>query len=432
MPDKIDKSLNETHATIRIVSPGHLGRGIGRLDNKVCMVPYTVPGDLVTIRTIKDHGSWLEAAIVEILEPGPGRVEPACPVYGRCGGCQLRHIDDERRATWKTAVFRDLLKRIGHVEVPDIEFLPAAIDDWRCRMTLHVDAATGRTGFFEAASHSVVSPGACPIAMEPLHSLMTPVCNEAGKHCRESAEIELVTGDDGRCVSVVDAGRGDPSRLADALSRMEGITGVMSKGRQGRWRETGDKTIQWPTAGLPGATARIPVDPRGFTQAHLTMNKALVEKVLEHAGAPLESRRVVELYAGAGNITVPLALRGATVFATDINEPAIGSASVTMKRLGRTVVHTAGRVSQVLKRLPAGFVRPDLLIADPPRLGMERDAAAVAGLGAARVVLCSCEPSTLARDIIEFQRAGYRLERASIVDMFPSTYHMEAVISLTF
>jgi 23S rRNA (uracil1939-C5)-methyltransferase len=424
--------------TIRIENAAHLGSGIGRVDGKVCMVPFAAVGDLLAARITADHGSWAEAAISSVIEPGPGRVEPRCPVFGRCGGCSLQHLDEQRQREWKVAVLRDALVRIAKAPVEIIEYISGQMWNWRCRVSIHASGQDSRrdAGFYERASHKVVPPGKCPIAMTAISELLEPVravARQAGETA--SVEIEPVTGASGGCIIVVNQETGSAKRLHDALARLPGVDGVMSRTKDSGWRTTGAETIPWPTAGLPGQIEIIPTDPRGFTQAHMTMNSTLVETVIGHIApdpAHLAGLRVLELYAGAGNITLPLAMRGADVLASDINEPAVQAGAAACASRGRKTRHLSGDTVSVLSRLPADFKRPDVVVADPPRTGMAGIAQRLADMKAPRVVICSCEPSALARDLAAFTKTGYRIERVTLVDMFPSTFHMETVISLTF
>lgn len=418
---------------VRITGPAHLGQGIGRVDGRILMVPFVAVGDLVRARITADHRSWLRAIPLEIIEEGPGRCASFCPVYGRCGGCHLQHLSDDTAAAWKRGVFIDVMRRIGGIDIADAEYVGSGPAGWRCRVGMHYDGNERDAGFFESSSHRLVPPGRCPIAVDPLACLLEPVRSALRSGgWRDSAEVELVTGADGRCVAVIQGGTRPPEPLHAAVRDVEGVTGVHSRGRSPRWKSTGDESILWPTAGMRGQIEHMRVDPRGFTQAHMALNPTLVETVIDHAGGAVDGMKVLELYGGAGNITLPLAVRGARVFATDINAPAVDAAVRACTAKGLTISAAAGRTTDVLRALPEGFGRPDVIIADPPRTGMGDDAQSIASIRAPRAVICSCEPSALARDLKVFVAAGWGVQRVTVVDMFPSTYHMEAVISLTF
>ena len=151
---------------------------------------------------------------------------------------------------------------------------------------------------------------------------------------------------------------------------------------------------------------------------------------MDFAG-PVEGRRVLELYAGAGNLTYPLALSGADVMAVETDTRSIAAAAQAVRKNRNLKVRTvAGRSEDAVARAVESGQQYDLVVADPPRAGMKRLLKDLVRLGPRRLVLCSCEPSSLARDLAQLTLAGYRIDRLALVDMFPQTYHMETVVSL--
>jgi len=434
-PERSGDARNQAATVLRIDGPAHLGQGVGRLDGKVWMIPFSAVGDTVMAVPEKDHGSWIAGRLVSIAQPGPGRVEPFCPVYGMCGGCHLQHIDAQAERQWKTTVLRDVLERIARIEPGPVRYLAGSDRSCRCRVLMHAGGGRGTrdAGFFQAGSHRIVRPGQCPVAVEPVARLLEPirqlVRNGGGAG---DATIEPVCGADGKVVVVVNQESGDPTALCEAIAGLPGVSGVLFRGGRPGWRKIGAGSVRWPTAGLPGQVEYIDVDPRGFTQSHIEMNPTLVETVIGALGDGIQGMKVLELFAGSGNFTLGLAMRGASVVATDINAAAVRAAAEGFESRGLHVDHESGDIEDVLSRMVAGFGRPQAILADPPRSGLGRQAAAVAGLKADRVVLCSCEPSALARDLGPFLLAGYGIDEITLVDMFPQTYHMETVISLTF
>ena len=296
------------------------------------------------------------------------------------------------------------------------------------------DNRNGRdAGFFEQGSHRIIPPGDCPAAMRPVAAVLEPirqaVKNGAGTG---TATIEPVCGADGRCVVVVNQEHGAVSGLHETIMTLEGVHGVWSRSGRSAWLHDGDETIKWPAAGLPGQVEMMDVDPRGFTQAHQQINPLLIETVISHLGQSPQDLKIVEFYAGSGNITIPLGMRRATVLASDINALAIESSAAQCAERGLDIRHMSGDTESILNVLPAEFRQPDAVIADPPRTGLGKSAERIASMQAGTVVICSCEPSALARDIKPFVKAGYLVQRVTLVDMFPTTYHMETIISLTF
>lgn len=434
-PERTINNRNQAATIVRIEGPAHLGHGVGRVDGKVWMVPFSAVGDTVTAIPEKDHGSWVGGRLMTIVQPGPGRTEPFCPVYGRCGGCQLQHIDNQAQRLWKTSVLRDVLARIARIDAGPIRYVAGSDRSCRCRVLMHVAGARGKrdVGFFQMGSHRIVGPGKCPVAVEPVAQLLEPIRGLARTiDGGGDATIEPVCGVDGKVVIVVNQDSGDPSALCEAMTRLPGVSGILFRGGRPGWRSLGATSVRWPTAGMPGCVEHLQVDPRGFTQSHMEMNPVLVETVIGAVGEEIAGMKVLELYAGSGNITLGLAMRGACVMATDINAAAMQAAADGLAERGLRVDHASGDIDDVLSRTIAESGRPDAIVADPPRTGMGKQAQAVADMKADRIVLCSCEPAALARDLGPFLQAGYRIEDVTLIDMFPQTYHMETVISLTF
>jgi len=296
-------------------------------------------------------------------------------------------------------------------------------------------AARGRLGFYARGTHSLVEPEACPIA-RPALSALIPALRRAVRESRVPyCEVEAVESADGRVVLSVCCRPVEARYLADLLGRVPGVAGVDAGGGRGR-QVRGDVRVRWPTLGPGGAQAFVEQDARGFAQANAGLNPRLVETVLSLA-APQPGERVLELYAGAGNLTVPLAASGAEVTAVEVSRAALSDAATATAGRARTI---AGDVGTVAARLAEQGERFDVVVADPPRTGFGPGIAAAIGATAtapgSRVVVCSCDPATMARDCAAIASAGAppdaprRVERLVMVDMFPQTRHVEAVARL--
>lgn len=417
----------------------HRGMGLGRVDGRAWMIPLTAPGDRVEADPVRQHPGHVEGRLRAVLDPGPDRVAPPCPVYGRCGGCQLQHLDPARQPDLKAAVLRDVLTRLGKVELPDVEVRSGDPWAYRCRVELH-GGPTPRgvvLGFHGRGSHDVVEPPACPIA-RPEVSRLLPVLRQALRDLRPAGpvEVEPVCGDDGGVVVVARGAFRDAGAAAKALAGLPGVSGAHVQRRPGppRWTSAGTGTVPFPTADGRGGRTSLAVDPRGFTQANLALNPVLADTVLELA-AVTAGTRVLELFAGAGNLTVPLAGAGAVVAAVEVNGEALQQAGAALAARGLSATLQAGRVERIAAGVMAGARAgagvPEVLVADPPRTGMGVEAArALADLPARRAVIVSCDPATLARDLQPFREAGWRLDRVVMIDLFPQTFHLETVVRL--
>jgi 23S rRNA (uracil1939-C5)-methyltransferase len=311
-------------------------------------------------------------------------------------------------------------------------------DPWayRCRIELHGGPAGNRAGlgYFARQSHDLVEPEACPIATAAVSGAI-PILRDAlgGLRPRGPVTLEPVAGEDGRVVVVARGDLGDPERAAKALAEAPGVGGCLASSRGHgvvRWASAGATRVPLPTDDGAGGRTTLTLDPRGFTQANLALNPVLAATVRDLAGIG-PGTRVLELFAGAGNLTVPLALAGARVTAVELNREALDRAGEELRARGLEARLRAARVEDVVADPDLVTPSPEVVVADPPRTGMGPGAArALAGLPVERVVLCACDPATLARDLGPFLASGFRLDRVVLVDMFPQTFHIETVARL--
>lgn len=408
----------------------HRGAGLGRIDGRVCLVPRTAPGDRVRARIVRERPGWIEGELDELLSPGPDRVAPRCPVFGRCGGCQWQHLDAARQPFLKADILADTVRRLGHVELPAPAVVSGPPWGWRGRIELHA-SPSGQLGFFEAGSHRIVDCADCPIALPRLSSLIPPLRERVARHPPAgSTTVEPVAGADGSIVVVVrGCGSGLPV-LAAQVRELPGVSGVILGVAQRagtRWTTSGQVRVPWTVPG-PEGPLTLQLDSRGFSQANPGLNTALVNAVVSAIG-PEAPGQVLELYAGAGNLTVPMAARGLNVTAVEVNGPALADGRAAVRALGRSARFLPGRVEDVVRSLDRQ--RFDVVVADPPRTGLGPVAAALVALAPRRLVLVSCEPSTLARDLRVLTDGGFAVQAATVIDMFPQTWHIESVLTLT-
>lgn len=420
-----------TAPRFRIEKVVHRGYGLGRVEGRVWLVPFSAPGDLLLARATRDRGGHVEGEVIEVLEEGPGRTTPPCRLYGRCGGCHLQHLDQEAQARIKADVLEEALSR-AHVETPKIRTVQGEVWSWRSRATFHVDG--GRIGFYERGTRQIVEMPECPLLADEISSLITPIRESlAGLGMERSLELELLADDTGGVVAVV-RGEGRWIRqAADPLVRIPGIKGCLagSRAKRGhRWHRRGTTDLTWSTLSAAGESIPVVSDARCFSQAHRTLNASLVRTVMDFC-APSPGERILELYAGAGNLSVPLAQSGADLVTVESDQRSSLAAKAAIGALGTRSVRTVtGRAEDMVARTARMGPAPDLVVADPPRSGMKKLLPDLVRLHPARLVFCSCEPSSLARDLAFLSSAGYAIDRIAMIDMFPQTYHLETVVRL--
>jgi len=378
------------------------GDAVGRDDDgRVVFVPGGAPGDTVLVTVEEEKKGYSRGALERILRPGPSRVEAPCPRYLEgCGGCQWQHVDLETQRAAKGDIVRRALRHAGG-EVAATQ-APAPGFGWRRRARLRF--RRGVLGYLERRSHRLVDVDRCPQLEPALEQALVAV--RAVVPTDGSGEVELLLTGRGEVHVVFST----PIPGAAGLVGAAGIAGVV----------TGDATFGAERVDL--ADEEVPFWARAdvFAQASAAGNLALRRLVLEAAG-PLAGRRVLELFAGSGNFTRDLAREAAEVVAVEEAPAAVALARDNLAARGLTAELRA----EPAERSLGG--RFDLIVVDPPRVGLAPELCAALATQACPIVYVSCDPNTLARDI---QLLGRRVERAIPLDLMPQTFHIEVVANL--
>jgi 23S rRNA (uracil1939-C5)-methyltransferase len=398
---------------------------VGRHDGRVIFVPGTAPGDRVRVRIVEQHGNYARATVVHRCAAGPTYREPPCPWVAACGGCPWQHVDYATQLAAKEQNLRESLRRIAGVAPTRPLPIIGAPSEWsyRHRIRLHT-AAGGRLGFRRPRSHQLVSIDRCLIAEPALSNLLNPLRALMATLTTRLDEVELASN--GRGAIVVDATTPGRFREPDAaivrkwLRATPSVAGVGVRGRN--WsRQFGDTSLQVTSEpNAPPAVQR----PGTFTQVNPAANLLLVRTVVDFVGTPA---RVLDLFCGAGNLSLPLARRATSVVGVDQNADSVAAAAASAVTAGLTNVRfDVGAADRFLRR--HGIADADVVVLDPPRIGAAAVAAQLARLEPARIVYVSCEPTTLARDARTLAAAGYTVERVQPIDLFPQTEHVETVL----
>lgn len=413
--------MSEEQAEITSLASG--GSGIGRLsDGMTVFVPRTAPGDLVALGGIRRHKRHAEAQVATLLNSGPDRIEPVCAHYAadRCGGCQWLHLGAAAQASAKRRIVGDALRRIGKYSVQDPPLVASPRQlAYRTVITLTVVRSEGRT---RAGFHDYLEP-ARVFALERCH-----IAREELQRLWEAVRDHL----DG-------LPRGDEVRLKLRLAPDGGLHLVVS-GAEQTWsggeplvaaaKAAGlDVTVWWqPALGAAHHVAGAPgrASDAAFAQVNEEVAAELhAAAVLEAARGLPDSSRIVDLYGGAGQMSVPLAALGHRVTLVESDQRAVSRAMETARARGVRLDCVTGRVEHNLNSLEGAAV----VIANPPRAGIDRAVAErLAAIRPSRLVYVSCDPATLARDLTRagITAAGIHLVRA--YDMFPQTSHVETLV----
>ncbi|TMA37869.1 MAG: 23S rRNA (uracil(1939)-C(5))-methyltransferase RlmD [Deltaproteobacteria bacterium] len=397
-------------------------------DRRVVFVPYAAPGDRVTAEIVESRADFTRARIVEVLEPGPARVLPGCRHFPTCGGCQWQHIAPAAQRDAKAAIVAEQLARSAGVR--DAEVLPTLTtgDDWhyRARITLVVEGR--RAGYHRARSHRLVEVDACPLA-EPVLSAHLDAARRWIAALRVPLRrVALAVAPGGVVltgVTAAAAGARDAEATEALLARTPTVRGAVLADPAGRGRlVVGDPRLR--VALEPGLDLEVPADV--FTQVNPAANRLLVAAVMALGGF-VPGERVLDLYAGAGNFTLPVARRGTRVTGIERNPIAAAAGRENAARLGLRDVtfETAPVVAALARRAPE---TADVVVLDPPRAGAADAIPALGALRARRIVYVSCDAATLARDVRLLAAHGYRVARVQPIDLFPQTFHVETVTLL--
>ncbi|HET6603775.1 MAG TPA: 23S rRNA (uracil(1939)-C(5))-methyltransferase RlmD [Xanthomonadaceae bacterium] len=420
-----------------IVDLSHDGRGVARREGKTVFVSGALPGERVRARQTGRRRSFDEAVTLEVLERAPDRVEPRCPHFGQCGGCTLQHMDAQRQIQAKQRVLVENLARIGHVEAASV-LAPLTAEPWgyrrKARLGVKWVEKKGRAvvGFREAGNPRFIADlSRCEVLVPAvgeriaaISALLTSLDARA-----QLPQIEVAAGDD--TVALVfrhlqPISDGDRRKLVD-FGRTHGFAIFLQPGGvdsvHALWPES--PTLEFSIAGHELRLAFLPLD---FVQVNTSMNHRMVDHALALLD-PQPTDRVLDLFCGLGNFTLPIARRAGAVVGVE------GEAGLVQRARDNAVANGIGNarfhVADLCVDLHGepwygqGF---DRILLDPPRSGAEAVVRSLPLEAARRIVYVSCHPGSLARDAgILVHERGFVLRAAGVMDMFPHTAHVESI-----
>ena len=400
--------------------------GLGRDRGKVVLVPDTVPGDRVAAEVVEEHGRYSVARAVSVLEPSPARRAAPCPYAGACGGCSWQQVSYEAQLQAKQRNVADALARVGGLAGFELlPILPAPREfQYRRRITLHVDGCRG-LGFHRAFSRDLLEVAHCLIA-DPEADRAIPLAAEwVARLETELSSVEILSADRPDQVILSAATR---RRLSAADARVceesvaGPVAGLVVTGP--RWRRRwGDTTVSFTVDG----DLELRHDADTFGQVNPEGNRTLVDELLSW-GVFGGQDDVLELYAGAGNLTLPAARRVRRVTAVETHRRLAENGKRNARDNGLQNIRWRRQDAlRAVEELVRGGRRFSTVVLNPPRAGAKAVAPRLAGLGARRILYVSCNPATLARDLRQLAAAGYALRRVRPVDLFPQTFHVEAL-----
>ena len=445
----MELAKNQEH-TVTIEGYGEGGMGVARIDGRVVFVHGALRGEKCRVLILKTLKSVAFAKVLEVIEPSSERITPDCPYFPRCGGCTYRHIRYEEELRLKRQRVQDNLSRIGGSDVT-VEEILGARDTLRYRNKAQYPVSKdGAVGFYRARTHEVIECEHC-LLVKPVADAAAEALREYMQSCRvagydektgrglvrhlyirsnaagESLVCVLVNGDklpkEDRLVTL----------LRDACPKCTGI--VLGTNTKKGNVILGDRyRTLWGSDRLEdtlcGKTFRLSVP--SFYQVNRVQAERLYAKAIEFAGLTGQET-VLDLYCGAGTITLALSDHAKKVLGAEIVPEAIDDARENAARNGvKNAEFFCGDASDVAKKLARENLRPDVITVDPPRKGLAADVVeSIAEMQPGRVVYVSCDSATMARDVKRLADLGYTAQRACAVDMFPRADHVETVVLLS-
>lgn len=419
-----------------ITDLSHDGRGVARVEGKATFVRGALPGERVRAQVRRRHRAYDEADVVEVLAASPDRIEPGCAHFGVCGGCVLQHLAPEKQIAAKQRTLLENLARIGGLE--PLRLLPALHGEpWRyrrrARMSVkHVDKKDKvLVGFREVDGRYVAELKSCPVLHPAIGERIVELAELiAGLACgRSIPQLEVAIGD---ALAAVVLRHLEPLTEADRVRVIEfctrtGLAVFLQSGGpdsvRALWPEDAALSFRLPRYDLEFA-----FEPLDFVQVNAAMNERMIERALELLQITAGDR-VLDLFCGLGNFTLPIARSAASVVGVEGDAGLIARARANAERNGMANAEYFA-ANLFMDQREAAWARReyDLLLLDPPRVGAAEVLGYLPGKSVRRVVYVSCHPASLARDAgVLASTHGYSLTAAGVMDMFPHTAHVESI-----
>jgi len=434
-----DESAPPEEVVLTVESMAHKGAALGRLDGRVGLVDYAIPGEAVRVAIRQGKRDYFAGEAVEVLRAAPERIPPPCPYFGPCGGCQWQHIDYPAQLAFKRGVVEEQLRRIGGLDLA----VQAVYSDtpWAYRYSAAI--ALGHAAGFRSRytrweieiDHCMISHPLISALMNDLNGLITrgEIANFRGKLWVEVKVIHPTADADAPAIQAVLKGisgvepEGKPD-IEQALTRIAALPDVWSLAF--RRAKGGTETVKGPLNGTVLVADRAYQLPAGsFFQTNLRLLPQLLARV-EALAVPFRGGTIADLYCGAGLFALWLARDApdTAIVGIEVDPLAIAAAEETARQWGIENCRFVARPAEkALHELP----EVDLVIVDPPRSGLEEKMLrSLIARGPEGFIYVSCEPSTLARDLAILVAEGYTVESVEMFDFFPQTYHVESLAFL--
>ena len=430
------------------------GSGVCHIGGRAVFVPKTIIGEKWEVKIIKVSNTAVYGRGTRLLSPSPDRVDPGCPYFGSCGGCDTRHLSYEGELSFKLGRVNDALKHVGGIDFEVQEIIPCEnTEHYRNKGICAAGLKNGRTvsGFYRERSHDIIPIESCPIQAELSDRAaaavtawmndndILPYDEETGRGTVRHIFTRRAVHTKDAVLCVVSArgfGALTDNFSKTMLEKCPELTGIVLNINKTRGNSVlaGDFYTLWGSEIMRDILCgfSFEIAPQAFYQVNPLQAEKLYGRAVSYA-ALNGNETVLDLYCGAGTISLCLAQKAKRVIGAEIVPEAVANAEKNAQTNGvKNADFICADAAQAAAELLRQGVIPDVIVVDPPRKGMYPEAVkAVAGMRPDRIVYVSCNPATLARDAAAFRDLGYSLAGAAAVDMFPRTCHVETVALLS-
>lgn len=421
--------LNTRHQQVHVERLDHHGAGIAYLKKKPLFIDGALPGEEVVTQLVEEKSKFARGKLIKILQPSDTRAEPFCPHYHECGGCDLQHLEYDQQLTHKQQTLRQLMRKFAG---SDIELDAPVLGEQRqyrrrARVSLLVDKKTRQLhfGFRKKQSKQIAQVTDCPVLAPELNVLLPEIYAvlQKFKKPEQLGHVELVLGDNGPCITL---------RHMSNLTEPEVEALVKLAERHSATLYLMPQTDQLDlvigeTPFYAEAGVKVPFTPNNFIQVNQAVNQKMVAQAIQWLD-PQDSDRVLDLFCGLGNFSLPIAKLAKHVVGVE------GVAEMVEKATNNASLNQINNAQFYHANLELDFEgqvwsadKFDKVLLDPARAGASGIIDQVSALGAQRVVYVSCNPATLARDSQSLIEQGYKLTKLGMLDMFPHTSHLESM-----
>ncbi len=397
----------QTNLEVTIEKMIYGGDGLARLDGQVALAPFVLPGERVVMQVVERKSGLLRGKLVEVREASADRVGPPCPHFMHCGGCHYQHAEYRAQLALKRDILAETLRRVGKIE-PPAEIRVIAAEPWRYRNRVQLHVQGTQLGYLEAHSNRLSPIEQCPISSPRINDVIATLreMQRDARWPRFVQSIEVFSDETQLQLNVLDTDRPVARRF-----------------------------FEWCAEMLPGLVPGA-LDYRAAGEVYrvsggsfFQVNRHLIDGMAELAIMDAQGEWALDLYAGVGLFSLPLGKRVAKVTAVESGSAAIRDLKFNAERAGVAMDARQSSVDAFLESLSGA---PDFVLADPPRSGLGKTVVAhLARLGPPRLTIVACDPATLARDLACLVGAGYRIDGVTMIDVFPQTFHIEAIVRLS-